>query len=310
MTEPFFSVVTPAYNASAVIIRCLDSVAMQTERSFEVLVVDDGSVDDTSETVERWSHEHSDITLKLFRKENGGPSAARNVAIRESKGTYVCFLDADDCWLPEKLAVVRDTIEASTNGDDIYTHDVIFMERDRERLVECGPERNYEEMMQLGNCIITSATVVSKKALYEVGLFDEGPDFVGIEDYDLWLKLLRSGRSIILIHQALTRYWVMETSLSQHYDKITVSHRFVVEYHLRQFDLTKAEKARFLRISDYTMYHNIGRRLQIEGHHKRAIGYFFKALKKNPFAIKTLICCMGNCFGMEMRNPFRKHLPQ
>ena len=310
MTEPFFSVVTPAYNASAVIARCLDSVAAQTDRSFEILVVDDGSADNTDEVVNAWSQAHPDVALQFFQQENRGPAAARNRGIRVAKGKYICFLDADDGWLPEKLAVIRDHIEASKGRDDIYTHDVIFMERNRERLMECGPERDYREMLQLGNCIITSATVVSRKALFEVELFNDGPVFVGTEDYDLWLKLLRTGRSIALIHQALARYWVMESSLSQNYEMVSSSHRTVVQYHLAGFDLTEAEKARFLRFSDYTMYHNIGRRLQVEGNHKQANGYFRKALRNNPFSIKTAICCIGNCLGLEMRNPLRKNLSQ
>ena len=310
MTEPFFSVVIPAYNASAIISRCLDSVASQTEKSFEIVIVDDGSSDATSQSVEQWSRQHAEIRLNLIKKKNGGPASARNEAIRHANGGYVCFLDVDDCWLPEKLAEVRGEIDENQGRSDVYTHDVIFVENEKERLMECGPERDYLEMLKMGNCLITSATVVSKKALLEVGLFDERRDFIGTEDFDMWLKLLRSGRTFTYIHQALTRYWVMDSSLSQDYDKITLHHQAVIESHVSSFDMPKSDKTQLLRVSDYHLYLNIGRRLQISRHHKRAAYFFRVALSKNPFSVKTWIAATGNKLGLRMRNPLRKTLPQ
>ena len=310
MTEPFFSVVIPAYNASAIISRCLDSVASQTEKSFEIIVVDDGSLDDTGKAVESWAQQHIDIPLTLIAKNNGGPASARNEAIRHAKGKYVCFLDVDDSWLPEKLSEVHGEIEENQGRSDVYTHDVIFVENDKERLMECGPERDYLEMLEMGNCLITSATVVARKALIEVGLFDERKDFIGTEDFDMWLKLLHSGRVFIYIHQALTRYWVMDSSLSQDYDKITLHHQAVIGSHVSRLDMSKADKTQLLRTSDYHLYLNIGRRLQISRHHKRAAYFFKMALSKNPFSVKTWIAATGNKLGLGMRNPLRKTLPQ
>jgi glycosyltransferase involved in cell wall biosynthesis len=92
------SVVIPAFNSAKYIGEAIQSVLEQTLVSFEVLVVDDGSTDDTAEVVQRYP-------VQYFRQENAGPSAARNTGMTKAKGEFVAFLDSDDLWLPQKLAV-------------------------------------------------------------------------------------------------------------------------------------------------------------------------------------------------------------
>src|SRR5205085_1624302 len=95
---PEISVVIPAYNAGRTISAALASVFAQTYRDFEVIVVDDGSTDDTPERVDEWADR-----LVSIRQPNGGPGRARNEAIARARGRLVAFLDADDVWLPRKL---------------------------------------------------------------------------------------------------------------------------------------------------------------------------------------------------------------
>jgi glycosyltransferase involved in cell wall biosynthesis len=99
--EPLVSVVIPAYNAAAFIAETLDSVLGQTLRSLEVIVVDDGSADETSAVVERVAAK--DHRVRLVRQENAGVGAARNTGIRHACGTYIAPIDADDVWSPAKL---------------------------------------------------------------------------------------------------------------------------------------------------------------------------------------------------------------
>lgn len=306
MIDPFFSVAVPAYNASATIRRCLDSIASQTEKSFEIVVVDDGSQDETSDTIDQWARQNTDVAILSLRRPNGGPASARNEAIRNAKGQFICFLDADDSWLPEKLSVMREEIERASEGCDVFTHDVIFVENDNERLMPCGPERSYEKMLRVGNCLITSATVVKKSALINVGLFNDQKAFIGIEDFDLWLKLLREKHSITYIHQPLAKYWVMSTSLSQDFENVTARHHFVVKLHLSALNYLPCRKSRLLRISDCNMYRNIGRRLQNVRRHRYAAVFFKMALLKNPFSARSWIVSIGNFLGLTMRNPLRR----
>ena len=102
MKSPLVSVVIPAYNSAATLGRALDSVAAQTLADWEVIVVDDGSTDATPEVVADYQRKLSPKLVAL-RQSNAGPSAARNAGIDRARGTYVCFLDADDEFLPTKL---------------------------------------------------------------------------------------------------------------------------------------------------------------------------------------------------------------
>lgn len=106
------SVVVPCYNRSSLIARTLDSVTLQTHRPIEVIVVDDGSTDNTVELVEIWLMGLSDaqFTGKLICKKNGGPGSARNVGVAASKGEFIQYLDSDDLLCPDKIAAHIDAI--------------------------------------------------------------------------------------------------------------------------------------------------------------------------------------------------------
>ncbi|WP_141588216.1 glycosyltransferase family A protein [Myxococcus sp. AB056] len=104
---PFFSVIIPTYNRARLLEAALASVFAQEERDFEVLVVDDGSTDDTLETLARHGER-----VRVLSQRNAGPGAARNLGIQAARGTYVAFLDSDDVWFPWTLATYRQVLEA------------------------------------------------------------------------------------------------------------------------------------------------------------------------------------------------------
>ena len=106
--QPLVSVVLPAYNVREHVAEAIRSVHAQAFASLEIIIVDDGSTDGTADLVEREFPE-----VRLFRKANGGAATARNLGMRESRATYVAFLDADDVWLPGKLAAQISYMESN-----------------------------------------------------------------------------------------------------------------------------------------------------------------------------------------------------
>lgn len=110
---PLFSVVIPAYKCANFIGLTLQSVYKQTETDFEIVVVNDGSPDNTLEILQQ----ETDPRLRIINQENGGECAARNRGVREARGTYVAFLDSDDAWLPDHLAMARKFFEAHHEYD-------------------------------------------------------------------------------------------------------------------------------------------------------------------------------------------------
>lgn len=101
------SVIIPVYNSEKTIVQVLDSVKKQTRLDYvcEILVVNDGSKDQSEKLIQNYIIENPDLPISYFKKENGGASSARNYGMRRAKGEYIAFLDSDDLWLPEKLEV-------------------------------------------------------------------------------------------------------------------------------------------------------------------------------------------------------------
>lgn len=302
MEKPYFSIVIPSYNASEVVVRCLESVIAQEYKSFEVIVVDDGSTDASVDIVLHWinsRNQHDCMTL--LTKKNGGPASARNYGIERSTGTYVAFLDVDDSWSEDKLSISKNFIDELGYKPDIVTHDVFLKGEENLRHLRCGLNLTYEEFLTYGNTLITSATLVKRTKILEVGGFDESRELVGTEDYDLWLALFKAGASIEVIHRPLTLYYVVDDSLSQHYDRMIKNHMNVVLKHLKDSGFPESKRGMIEKASYVDTVSKIARRLHINGDFKQAGRYYRTAIRKSPLYVKLWILFIGNLLNLKMR---------
>lgn len=183
---PGVSVVIPAHNAERFIRQALDSVLAQTCPVWEVLVVNDGSTDATSEIVASYGD-----PVRCVEQANAGPSAARNRGIREARGDFVAFLDSDDLWLREKLAEQMPRFDPHGRVGLVYCPVQRIDEGGRPlptsqaRALE---GRVYYRLLE-GNVVATSAAVVRKSCFESAGYFPE--DMSWAEDWHLWLRLAR-----------------------------------------------------------------------------------------------------------------------
>lgn len=128
--KPFFSIIVPAYNVEDYLNECIDSILANSLTDYEIVLVDDGSFDNTSYLVDEWAKR--DVRIKAIHQENGGLSAARNAGIAVARGRYVIFLDADDCLAPWALSGLSDSICETLEPDIIITemtnvHDMSHM---------------------------------------------------------------------------------------------------------------------------------------------------------------------------------------
>ncbi|MCD6419547.1 MAG: glycosyltransferase [Synergistetes bacterium] len=189
--NPKVSVIIPTYNRSDLVVKAVDSVLSQTYGDFELIVVDDGSEDDTSDIVMRYNDERL-IYIRYVR--NRGPSAARNSGIRLSRGEYVAFLDSDDEWLPEKLERQIEVMEKSSpDVGVVYTGYLQMLGEESVvspflSVVEKVEGDLHAEIVR-GDFILISSALVRKKCLEEVGGFDEY--LMGPEVWDLWLRVTK-----------------------------------------------------------------------------------------------------------------------
>ena len=183
---PEVSVVIPTYNSARYLTEAVDSVLAQTFRNIEVIVIDDGSTDDTELVMRRYA-----APVKYIRQENTGVSGARNTGIRESSGRYIAFIDADDVWHPQKLerqmAVLwRARSERRACYCAFTVTDPNLVPSEISRSSRTGPL--LDDLLLSGNVVGTPSTVICERSLFEeVGCFD--PALSQCADWELWVRL-------------------------------------------------------------------------------------------------------------------------
>lgn len=211
---PRVSVVIPAYDAAAFIEKTLDSVRAQTYRDYEVIVVDDGSKDDTKGVVDRWLARH-EVPGACIRQENKKIAGARNTGMRAARGEFIALLDHDDLWYPGKLAAVMREFDAHPEADLVGHHINVTKDGALVRTARKGPAvpRMYERLLFVGNAVAPSAAVFRKEKALEIGGFRENPEFDTVEDYDFWMRLSRVG-TFRFLDWTLAEYPVVENSAS------------------------------------------------------------------------------------------------
>lgn len=182
--EVFVSVIIPTFNRGWILREAVDSVLSQDFRDFELIVVDDGSDDNTRDILNAYQ-DH----IILIRQENNGVSAARNRGIVRSSGELIAFLDSDDLWLPEKLSVQVKFFKDNPDALICQTEEIWIRNR-----VRVNPKKRHKKPSgmifepSLSLCLVSPSAVMVKRGLFsDVGLFDE--NLPACEDYDLWLRV-------------------------------------------------------------------------------------------------------------------------
>ena len=200
---PRFSVIVPAYNAAGTIEATIRSVLAQTAADLELIVVDDGSSDDTRGLIAAIAR--SDARVELIAQPNQGVAGARNTGIERASAVYLSFLDNDDLWMPRYLEESGEALDAAPGAAFAYcdawslVHASSRIRRRTELEARPGPEpgSSWEQVfMTLArrNFVMSSATVRAV-ALGEVGGFAR--EVAGTDDYDLWFRLMLSGHTAV-----------------------------------------------------------------------------------------------------------------
>jgi len=217
MINPLVSVIMPAYNAEKYIAASIASVMQQTYPCWELLVVDDGSTDETAAIVQHLRQQ--DPRIRYFYQENARQGMAKNLAVRHSKGDYIAFLDADDLWLKDKLTISVQEIIAG-GYSLIFTDCYIFEETVpasfsglRTMHVESTVYQGRPALLSFlhYNKIPNLTVVVRKDVLLKAGEFT---DKVVAEEYEMWLRLLENNAVFKAIAAPLSCYRIHEASIT------------------------------------------------------------------------------------------------
>lgn len=281
------SVILPVYNGATHVGQAIRSVLAQTRFADEIVVVDDGSTDDTPSVLGAFGGK-----IRVIRVPNGGASTARNIGMAEARGDYFAFLDHDDVWFKEKLELQMEAFRRFPEvgilscdyisrfaGSDGRHHRHSEMLKMRHALNMDAPLEAPFFLMQLkGNLIGTPSTAVVRRNVAErARAFD--PEFVIAQDYDFWLRCARSS-NLLILSKAMVFKRAVSTSLSTNLTGMLADHEKVLLNALsREREFLRAhrwEGQLFEALSD-TLY-DLGDAQFEEGRRIKAFASYIKAL--------------------------------
>jgi glycosyltransferase involved in cell wall biosynthesis len=197
------SVVIPAYNASRFIAETLESVLAQTLQPDEVLVIDDGSTDDTAAIADGFAPR-----VRVFRRPNSKQSATRNFGVQEATGEWIAFIDSDHLWEPNKLERQMEELVRHPEADICYTGYVFLMQRGDTailgRVIDVPPAKDIRKALFKRNAFPVSV-IARRSTLLAANGFNPMIRH-GHEDYELWLRLLHAGAKFAACREPLLQY--------------------------------------------------------------------------------------------------------
>ena len=210
--SPKVSVIVPTYNRADRLERALNSIVSQTYQDFELIVVDDGSTDKTSQLMKSFPK-----AQYLYIKKNSGVSKARNVGLAFAKGELICFLDSDDLWKEKKIQIQSLWLENNKDSQICYTDEIWI--RNGVRVNPMNRHRKYSgDIFRhcLGLCIVSPSSVMIRAKLFdEIGNFDES--LPACEDYDLWLRIASKYAFHFIEEPLIIKYGGHSDQLSRKY---------------------------------------------------------------------------------------------
>lgn len=243
---PTVSVIIPAFNVAPYIAETLDSVFSQTLKDFEVIIVNDGSPD--TDEFERALAPYLE-RIRYIRQENRGASGARNTAVREARGEFLAFLDADDLWMPDYLEKQVGFLRAG-DYDLAYADALLFGDSPlagktfMETAPSVGPV-TFLSLIRYECNIITSGVVARRLKVLEAGLFDES--LRNAQDFELWTRMALRGARLAYQREVLLSYRCRRDSLSGDVMNRLGTELLVLQHIADNYDLLPAERKELSR---------------------------------------------------------------
>ncbi len=251
------SVIIPAYNQGHFLGEAIESVLAQTHQDFEIIIVDDGSIDNTSEVAQGFSGSR----IKYVYQENAGLSAARNTGIRYATGAYLTYLDSDDLFLPRKLELLTQAFVANPNLGFVAGQAILIDEHGEplNRVFDTPSPEDGSQLL-LGNPFHVGAILVRRSWQERVGFFDTS--LRSYEDWDMWLRLACAGCEMGWTPEPVSLYRFHTGQMTRDGIQMTTATFSVLEKLYRQPDLP----ASWLALHDHA-YSNAYLRAAAQAYH-------------------------------------------
>jgi glycosyltransferase involved in cell wall biosynthesis len=292
---PFFSIVLPTFNRAKELKKAIDSILSQTYNNFELIIIDNHSIDETDNVLKNII----DSRIRIIKIHNEGIIAkSRNLGISISKGLYIAFLDSDDLWYNNKLEVCYCTIKK--NNPDFLYHEMII-NTNHFKLVKKNigsisyNKPVYLDLLNKGNMIANSSVVVKKNILNLVEGFNENIELITSEDFECWLNIANLTNKFFFINEILGVYLNNDNSESKKVDKTISSNNFIFKHHLIPSIANKSIN----KIPEW-YYYNMTRAYYINGNNIEAIRFAKLSMVNSRFWIKIKLFYM--LFFLKLKN--------
>lgn len=208
------SIILPTFNREKLITETIESILNQTYKDFELIIVDNYSEDKTEDIVKSFN----DNRIKYFKNQNNGIIAVnRNFGFSKSTGDFIAFCDSDDLWFPTKLEKQLNEFNKNPNVGLVCSSGITFNEKGTIGKIEDTSLTNISfEKLLFHNYVINSSAIVKKNVFDNIGLLDEDPNIIAVEDYELWLRIAKK-YEVIRLNEPLVKYRIHENALqNQH----------------------------------------------------------------------------------------------
>lgn len=272
------SVIIPTYNRAHLIKQSVESVLKQSYQNFEIIIVDDGSKDNTEEIIKQIN----DSRIRYIKHTvNKGASAARNTGIREAKGKYIAFQDSDDLWLPEKLEKQIERIEKTENHIGAVFGGYWIINQNGEK--RYFPEQSINDgnifyTLLQGNVVGMPVVMIKKECFEKSGYFNE--TLPALEDWELLLRISKDFE-FLYINEPLVVVHETENSISMNMKNTVFAWRYIFELY---FDTISENKATLA-----LHYYTLGKYLIRSGDFSEGKKLIFKAFSIFPKNVKYII---------------------
>ena len=276
MNKITISVIIPAYNSGLFLAEAIESVLTQQNVDVEAIVVNDGSTDNTLEIASGFGER-----IEVITQKNSGVAASRNIGAARAKGEYLAFLDADDIWLPDKLALQIQKIQSGFPV--VYSNRYNFGQIGDLPLIQSDimelPEGNIWKLLLSGNMITTSSIVIKKEIFEEFDGFNS--ELPSCEDWDLWLRCAEK-YPIGCCPEPLVKYRVHPGGISRNYVRMNKMRQLVIQRALTSAKgsaLSGQEKRKITA----GIWSSSGWEAAVDKNYCYAFAYYLRALSFTPF---------------------------
>jgi len=300
--EELVSVIVPVYNRARLVTETVDSILGQTYQNIEIILINDGSTDDSLAVIQALQHEHPDA-IRIIDQENQGQTIARNQGIEKAEGKYIAFLDSDDLWMPDKL---EQQIPLFVAGVGLVYGSV-------ELINECGETTGFDPcepsvqgniypQLLVKNRMTGGSVVVLAEAIAKVGSFD--PEFKAAENWDLWLRICKEHQAR-LVNKPVVKYRLHQNNMSKDALLMQDAKRQIMAKHC---DKNSSDKlvARYSRLAEADLFYKVGVDYFSREQFGKAVRNFLQVIKISPFYEDTPVRLLRSLLGSKGNRMLRK----